>query len=51
MLFIEKTLMEEFYITNKAIFITKQVWIINKTDFIIVILDVGSKIFIVYIPI
>lgn len=39
------------YIINKALSITKQVWIIDKKDFAIVILDTNNKTFIMYMDI
>ena len=50
-LFSKKTLMWKTYTINKALFITKQVQIIDKKDFVIVALDVNNKIFIMYIAI
>ena len=34
---------------NKALFTIKQIQIINKKDFVIVALDINSKLFVVYI--
>ena len=47
----EKTLTWKFYITNKALPITKWVYLINIKEFIIVVLDVDSKIFVVHMAI
>lgn len=51
MLFTKKIPTLRFYYTNKVISIIKQVQITNKTDFVIVVLNVKSKIFIVYMVI
>ena len=51
MLFGEKTLIWRTYITNKALFITKQVQIINKKNFVIAVLDTDSKTFVVHMAI
>ena len=50
-LFNKKTLIYRFYIINKALFTIKQAWIINKTDFTIIILNANSKTFIIYMAI
>ena len=47
MSFNKKTFMWKFYITNKALPTTKQVQIVNLKEFVIAILDMGSKTFIV----
>ena len=39
------------YITNKALPTIKQVWIINKKDFIIAALNTNSKTFVIYMAI
>ena len=49
--FDEKTLTWKFYITNKALPITKQVQIVNLEEFIIAVLDVDSKMFVMHIAI
>ena len=46
MSFDEKTLIWKSYTTNKALSITKQVRIIYLKKFIIAVLDVDSKIFV-----
>ena len=51
MSFGKKTFMWKTYIINKALSITKQVQIINKKDFVIVVLDADSKIFMMYMAI
>lgn len=51
MLFNDKTLIWRSYATKKTLFTTKQVQIINKKDFIIAILDVDNKIFVIYVAI
>ena len=51
MSFNEETLTWKFYITNEALFITKQVQIIDLKEFIIVALDVNNKTFVVYMAI
>ena len=51
MSFGKKTLMWRTYITNKALFTTKQVQIIDKKDFIIVVLDANSEMFVMCIAI
>ena len=51
MLFGEKILTWKTYTTNKALFSTKQVQIINKKDFIIAVLDADSKTFVMYVAI
>ena len=51
MLFGEKTLMWSIYTTNKALFTTKWVQIIDKKDFVIVILDANSEKFVIYMAI
>ena len=48
MLFSKKTLIWRFYITNKTLLTNEQVQIIDKKNFIIVILDVDSKIFVIH---
>lgn len=47
----KKTLIWWFYTTNKALFTTKWVQIIDKMDFVITSLDVNSEIFVVYVVI
>ena len=47
MSFGKKTLIWRIYITIKALSTTKWVQIINKKDFIIVLLDIDSKAFVV----
>ena len=47
----EKTLIWKIYITNKTLSITKQVQILDKKNFIIVVLDSVNKMFIVYMVI
>ena len=50
-LFTKKILIWKFYTTNKALFITKKVQIIDTKEFVIVVFDENSKIFMVYIAI
>ena len=50
-LFNKKTFIQKFYTTNKRHFITKQVQIIDKTNFIIAALNVNNKIIVMYIAI
>ena len=50
-LFSKETLMWKIYTINKALFITEQVQIINKKDFVIAALDVDSKTFVVHVVI
>ena len=45
---IKKTLIQRFYVTNKALSTTKQVQVIDETDFAITILNADSKTFIVH---
>ena len=49
--FSEKTLMWKFYNTNKALSTIEKVQIVNLEEFIIVALDINSKIFVVYVAI
>ena len=49
--FDERTLMQKTFITNEALFITKQVQIIDKKYFIIAILDANNKTFVVHMAI
>ena len=51
MSFGKEILIWKTYTTNKALPIIKQVQIINKQDFVIVVLDIGSKIFVMYMAI
>ena len=51
MSFGEKILIWRTYITNKALSITKRVQIIDKKDFVIVVLDVNSKTFVIHVTI
>lgn len=51
MLFVDKILIQRSYISNKTLYIIEQFQIIDKTDFIITILDMNNKIFAVYIAI
>lgn len=51
MSFGKKALTWRFYAINKAFSTTKQVRIINKIDFAIAALDVGSKIFVLHVAI
>ena len=51
MSFNEKTFMWRIYTTNKALSTIKQVQIINKKDFIIVVLNTNSKTFVIYMAI
>ena len=50
-LFSEKILIYKIYTTNKVLSITKQVLIINKKIFIIVVININSKIFVIYMAI
>ena len=50
-LFGKKTLMWESYTTIKSLSITKQVQIVGPKEFVIAALDLGSKIFVVYVAI
>ena len=50
-LFGEKILIWRSYTTNKVLFTSKQVQIIDKKNFVIVALDTNSKIFIIYMTI
>ena len=45
----EKVFIWKTYTTNKALFTTKQVEIINKKDFIIAALDVNSETFVMHV--
>lgn len=47
-LFSKKTLKFRFYIIKIFLSITKQVYIINKKNFVIIVLDANSKTFIIY---
>ena len=47
----EKTLMWRNYITNKALFITKQIQIVDPKEFVIAAFDVNSKTFVVHMAI
>ena len=49
--FDEKTLMWKTYTTNKALLTTKQVQIIDKKNFVIVVLDANSKTFVMQVTI
>ena len=49
--FSEKIFMWKSYITNKVLFITKQVQIIDPKKFVIAALDINNKIFVVYMVI
>lgn len=51
MLFGKKTSTWKFYITNKALSITKQVQIVNLKEFIIATLDADKETFVVYVAI
>ena len=51
MSFGKRIFMWKTYTTNKALFTTKQVQIINKKDFIIAVLDIDSKTFVVHMVI
>ena len=51
MLFGEKTLTWRTYTTNKALFTTKQVQIIDKKNFVIAVLDANSKTFVMHMAI
>ena len=48
---VKKTFIWDFYITNKALPITKQINNIDSKKFIIVALDADSNIFVMYIAI
>lgn len=50
-LFDDKTFIFRLYIINKILFIIKQVQIINKSDFAIMVLDKNNKTFFIYIAI
>lgn len=50
-IFIEIKLIQKFYSTNTSLFTTKQVYIINKTKFAIVVLNTNNKIFVIHIAI
>lgn len=47
----KKTHMWKFYTTNKVFFTTAWVQIIDKTDFVIMALDIDNKTFVVYVTI
>ena len=49
--FDEGTLTWKICITNKTVFTTKQVQIINKKNFVITILNTNSKTFMMYVAI
>ena len=49
--FAKNRLTRKFYTTNKALSIIKQVSIVNLKEFVIVALDVNSKIFILHVAI
>ena len=51
MLFDKETFTWKTYTTNKALSTTKQVQIIDKKDFVIVVLDINSEMFVVYVAI
>ena len=51
MLFGEKIFMWKIYTTNKALFNTQRVQIINKKNFVIAVMNVDNGIFIVYMAI
>ena len=51
MSFGKRALTWKIYITNKALFTTKQVQIINKKDFVIAVLDANSETFVVHVAI
>ena len=51
MSFDEKTLTWKTYTTNKVLFTTKQVQIVDKMDFVIAALDADSKTFVMYMVI
>ena len=50
-LFDEGTLMWKTYTTNKALPTTKQIQIVDPKEFVIAVLDVNNKIFVVYVTI
>ena len=50
-LFSKKTLMWKTYITNKTLPTTKQVHIIDPEEFIIAVLNVNNKTFIIHVTI
>ena len=47
----ERTLMRKFYTINKALSTIKQVQIVNPKEFVIVVLDVNSKMLMIYMAI
>ena len=49
--FDEKILIWKFYTINKTLSTTKQVQIVDLKEFIIVVLDANSKIFVVHVAI
>ena len=49
--FDKKILIQRFFIINKILATIKFIYIINKIDFIIIILDINSEIFIIHIAI
>ena len=49
--FAEETLMWKFYTTHKALPTTKQVQLVDPTEFVIAALDAGSKTFVVHVAI
>ena len=51
MIFGKEKFIWKFYITNKALPITKQIQLINLKKFVIATLDADSKTFIVYVAI
>ena len=51
MLIGEKTLTQKSYTTNKALPTTKQVQIVDPKEFVIVVLDIDSKMFMMYMAI
>ena len=51
MLFGKKTLMWKFYTTNKALPTTKQVQIVNLEEFIIAVLNIKNKTFVMHMAI
>lgn len=51
MLFGKRTLILIFYTINKALLISKHVHIVDPKKFVIAILDISSKTFIIYIAI
>ena len=50
-LFGKRTFMWKSYTTNKVLFTTKQVQIINLKEFVIVVLNIDNKIFVIYVTI